>query len=448
MGVTTRRTTSAGITDRVGHDLATTERISMLNWDGFDPTGANDSLSYLNAAVTQALVHGQGNERGVTLELPTGLIAITDTLHLDDGAFQYGGVGLVGQSRQTTHIQYTGSTDGRPAIMVDSQKGIEVGNFQLTRSGARGGSVGIAFGGDTGSGTQCISNIIRHIFVEGFNTGVYVGNYSSSGLRDGVAASELIFEFLEAGSCDYGMYFHNPNTLNIFVYKLNTNSCGYGAYINTAGAIWFGGGAGADNTIADFRFGGGNLAELRNWRTERANRLAMIVGCSVSMDNVQVADYKVSGHDGIGIEGSNNLTIKNSNLNNNGKITGSDGSEGAQLILINTYVGTAQYLYPDPGETGMNGSRVTAIESTLHNGAAVVKTGPLAVYLGQGDGTLKTVAQVTSAGNVLSAYSSKAGDPTTSDVLLGTESTWLNTSSGVLKRWANVAGVMKGVAYS
>jgi hypothetical protein len=43
------------------------------------------------------------------------------------------------------------------------------------------------------------------------------------------------------------------------------------------------------------------------------------------------------------------------------------------------------------------------------------------------------------------AYYSQSTDPGTTGVPSGTWSVWLNTTSGVLKIWANQAGVMKSV---
>lgn len=302
MGVGQRLFPSAVSTeDLVGHTFSTIERISMLNWNGFDPTGDNDSTDYINDAFEQALNFGVGNNRGAVVELPSGLITVTDCLHIGRGAFQYGSVGFIGQSPYSTQIVYEGPTDGRPAIMVDGQKGATIGNFLLSRSGAKGQSVGIAFGADSGSGTQCVSCLMLPISVGGFFRGAFVGNYSSTGLRDGVAASELRFIDFSATDCDVGMYLHNQNTLNIWV-QINASLCNYGLYANTAQAIWVEGGAGAENAIADFYNGSGGNFGLKNYRTERCNRLLITEQGQWRLEGIEVADYKAVGHDGTAIE--------------------------------------------------------------------------------------------------------------------------------------------------
>ncbi len=64
------------------------------------------------------------------------------------------------------------------------------------------------------------------------------------------------------------------------------------------------------------------------------------------------------------------------------------------------------------------------------------------------NGTLGTNDKLTidSAGKILTAFNSKAGDPTTSDIAAGFQAVYKNTSSGLLSLWANDGGVMKSVA--
>lgn len=86
--------------------------------------------------------------------------------------------------------------------------------------------------------------------------------------------------------------------------------------------------------------------------------------------------------------------------------------------------------------TGRVYVRKTALTSTT-------STADLVVELPNASATPTEVMRVKAGGGVISSYRSGASDPTTSDVPAGFCVDWLNTTSGELRRWANVAGTMR-----
>lgn len=407
---------------------------------GADPTGVAMSTTQIQDACNDAITQGVSNARGAKVDLGVGTFKTDDMITLPHSPAIRGSVGLVGHSPQATIINYVGPTD-RPAIFANTQWLYSLGNFSLLRSTlSRGTSIGLLIGSDVGTGTRSASGLIYPIFVQGWNKGIALGPFSPSVS----AISEHVFQFVKASDCDIGVYADDYNTLNIVLQFLDVSNCGYGLNTGTAASVFVGAGAAADNTIADIYFGpaeGHN--ELRNFRSERPKRLLIVASGAVMVDNVLVAAYPV-GHDGIGIEVTGALmTLRNSFVQNpddatKGRITGGK----LRLVVENSFVGGSQYIHNPSGGSIQDPTFVVAHNSYIGN----VSTGPLAVYTKDASNNLAKRFQLDASGNALTAFSSKAGDPTASDIPSGQAGIWKNTSTGVKKYWANDAGTLVGIA--
>lgn len=336
---------SVATADRAGNPLAQIERISMLNWDGFDPTGANDSLSYLQDAANQALVFGSGDFRGVVIELPVGTVVMTDKLTLGRGAYQYGSVGLIGQSRRLTLIDYQGPSD-RAAIFSDGQSEAVLGNFSLLGPGRGGGavgtSVGIAFGASSGSGTQNISNRVLPIGLDGFQTGLYIGGYDENGPAGNIAASELTFDDVRAQRCTTAILTTDQNTLNIRFKEINLSLNGTGVNFHTASSCYVDHGECSQNSVVDITVPNGGSAgifEVRNVRSEDSNRFFI---------NAALAQVLLENCNATLSSNADDILLELSGMNKlvNCRFIGKIAANGALLLLDHVYARGPAIVHP------------------------------------------------------------------------------------------------------
>lgn len=354
-----------------------------------DVTGTTKDLTAntqaLQSALNDGLLQESQGKQGSDILLGAGTFKINNTLIIPHGDFQYGANQLLGQSRQATSFKYEGPTD-RPAIFVDKQAHYSMGNFSVAGdSSNRGTSTGILFSGSEGRGTQTISGSLLPLLVSGFSTGVHLGTYQDNER----SISEHVFQFLELLSCDVGLWAGNQNTLNILIHFLNTWQCGIGLQTQGAGNVRVLMGAGADNLVSDFSIGSSTPhVSIEHWRTERANRVLKCGSAWISLDHIDVADYR-QGHDGkaIEIDGQAAINLSNSNLGH-GTIHTRQG--GTHLQVTNSNVGGSQYLYPLEDNDSLFGNTVMAQGSSVNG----ILTGAQSIYTGHDNGELKLVQRL------------------------------------------------------
>lgn len=87
-------------------------------------------------------------------------------------------------------------------------------------------------------------------------------------------------------------------------------------------------------------------------------------------------------------------------------------------------------------DIGYLAMRKTAVTTTTSTADCIVS-------VPNASATPAEAMRIKGDGGVFATYRSGASDPTTSDVAAGFCVDWLNTTSGELRRWANVAGVMR-----
>ncbi len=187
-----------------------TVSISVLNY-GADPTGAVDSTSAFNSAITAAKAAGIG----VGVSIPTGTFLISSTVDISFNAIS---VSLKGAGSASTIINYTGSG---PCIRSHNatygsdpniQVGPEFGGFSIRGSSASAGAAGLEIGDNN-------HNVAYDICIDHFNGTGSIGwhfyNTSGSPIAEGnTITAVLIHDCTQAvvydtGSFDYSTYeFH------------------------------------------------------------------------------------------------------------------------------------------------------------------------------------------------------------------------------------------------
>ena len=193
------------------------------------------------------------------------------------------------------------------ALYVCGNIGGEISGFSLTGEtpfsmnlsspGCTG--YGIELGGNGSTGTQTHDIIISHVGVSNFTEGIV----STGGIG---TSSEVTFINITLQSCLYGFLNSNFNGLDFNFYQLQMALCGWGLYMETAGAYVWGGSASAN--LTDFFFSNVGSNSIIGFRTEstvtnvinfaQADSHLFVAGCNFeSMNpNYGVAILHNSGH--------------------------------------------------------------------------------------------------------------------------------------------------------
>lgn len=180
--------------------------------------GSTDDTAALQAAANAA------EPTSGTVVLPAGDCRITDTVtfgNLASGsAGGYSAISLRGQGPYSTRIAYSGSTDGRAALMLRHMSAFHWQRFSLEgpsntpNSVAQGASVGIQVDGCSpacGTGTASTYQVFDSVHVSGFFVGVQNGGSNN--------ASEFTCRTCGFFNCGTGMSnVTGQNTLNFWFY--------------------------------------------------------------------------------------------------------------------------------------------------------------------------------------------------------------------------------------
>lgn len=315
---------------------------------------STDDLTALRAAFAAAAAL---TNQAANVRLPSGTCVFSDTITIGTVQSPYNHINVIGQGEDSSLLKYTGSTDGRPAILLNHNSYFHWENFALTRSGARGTSKGILVGATSGSGTQSTGGTFEHLSVSGFSINMLVG---ADGTYSVGEASEMLFVAMRFGTADYCWTSAGYNALNFVFESSDFSECSTAAISLgdfASDRVVVHGGAYANNEC-DFRASNTfSPTIIDGIRSEGADKAF----CGDGWNRLAVRSSVFNGPSGDGDDTLVNIRVNNEAVFDSVSIDGklkvyAPLDYKAALTIINSHVKTGETGLPVLWGTGANAS--------------------------------------------------------------------------------------------
>lgn len=231
--------------------------------------GSTDDASAIQSAFDAAAALD-----AATILFPAATCNVGSTLTLGGGDGSGDGstfISLVGVAAPRSKLAWTGSTSGT-MLRIELNKYFHLQDLGFANTVARGTTVGVRLTGNTDNGgTQTHEATFARLLVDGFHTGMIAGEAGH-----GRAASEIVYDSVGFQNNDTGWANEDLNTLNQIFRNVGCGDNGVCLAIDS-GNVYVTGGSTHGSTVADFTVqqgaaGAGLTAEIRNVRSEHAER--------------------------------------------------------------------------------------------------------------------------------------------------------------------------------
>jgi hypothetical protein len=341
-------------------------------WWGAVRDGSTNDVQALQAATEAA-----DTATGGTIVLGVGKYNIGSSQWTVSSTSAIHSINIHGQGLNTTKIIAVNPTLN--AIYLQHEKYSRLDSFGVDQTGTAKTGIGIAMGGDFGTGTQTNGNLLENMELSNFNWGI-----SASGGNG--TSSEITFNNISLSSNTNGFRTADSNALNFTFINLQISSNTIGVNATTTGVNVYGGAASANGD--DFIFAGNAIRNIVAFRSETATNTCI----TVSAGDLSVINLRCSGlstedsHTAIAFNGGR-LGIRESWIEGQivfgAQTRFSDGNEftledSTIFDGNNTYSYTSQPNGFGPGfrfSSGLNGGGRFSTRNNFHYGAGNVNLG-------------------------------------------------------------------------
>jgi len=305
---------------------------------GATGNGTTDDTVAIQAAYNAATTNHGYYGNGATVFFPPGTYLVSSTIHI--GTFATNSaqtcINTLGSGSLNTMILWGGLANSTVVLLdgVKNYRFIGVGVINYGGSGGVTGCVGIGiYSTVAASGVISLSGDFQDVFVQYFDTGVWVG-------KQGNDCSETTFLNLYVADCTTnGIFCDGQNTFNITFINCSINGNATGFYSYRSSHIHFVGGSSVLNGVGfNFRTGDG-LFTCRNFRSEHDTlpfsfAMATITNSTLILDGVTC--YQIVGNPqvGVNVTGGWNLTMIGCDVEGTVNIAGNINASPSSLTII------------------------------------------------------------------------------------------------------------------